>query len=255
MQDFIEGFVDRLRAEYPQAVAVVLKGSHARGKAKPWSDIDFDVLLGTQGVEEYRIWIEPVGDRLVHISAAVESLDAWIADGDRPSPWSLGFPTVETTKLLWAIDDEHRELLDHPWQLHPAHEIELEDTMEALGKMRNALNRGDHIGVYRNAAKLATLIPTMLVPVNPAATVSNSREAIDAVLALENVPGGFAQDWLTCMGYVDKRTPESTLEAAARMFYGSLDLLPSDEDVVGEDFSRLLGDGTLLAYLTQDEDR
>lgn len=253
MQEFIEGFVVRLRVEYPDSVAVVLKGSHARGEAKPWSDIDFDVLVSTPGVEEYRTWIEPVGDRLVHISAAVESLDAWLTDANAPSSWSLGFPTVETTKLLWAIDEAHCELLDQPHQTHPPHEIEIEieDTMEALGKMRNAFNRGDIIGVYRNANKLATLIPTMLVPVNPITSVSNSRQAIDAVLSLTNVPEGFAEDWLTCMGYVDNRIPESTLTAATRMFLGSLKLLPTDPEIVGEDFVPLLHDGVIVAYLGQ----
>ena len=251
MQEFILGFMDRLRDEYPHAVAIILKGSHARGEARPWSDVDFDVLVSTQAVEEYRTWIEPVGERLVHISAAVETLDAWIDDGDAASSWSLGFPTIETTKLLWAIDEEHRKLLDQPYQLHPAHEVEIEDTMEALSKMRNALDRGDHIAVYRNANKLATLIPTMLVPINPTRSVANSRQAIEAVLALENVPTGFAQDWLYCMGYVDSRTPEATLETAARMFAGVLAMLPVDAKVVGEDFARLISDGTLMAYLEQ----
>lgn len=252
MQEFIQEFVVRLRAEYPDAIAVVLKGSHARGQAKPWSDIDFDVLESTADVEDYRTWIELVGDRLVHISAGVESLDAWLADSQNPSSWSLGFPTIETTKLLWAVDDEHRELLDHPYQTHPPHEIEIEDTMEALGKMRNALSRGDVIGVYRNANKLATLIPTMLIPINLPKSVSNSREAIEAVLALSNVPEGFAEDWLTCVGYVDTRTPESTLAAATRIFTGTLRMLPSDPDTVGQDFDILLRDGVIEAYLNQD---
>lgn len=251
MREFIAEFIGRLRTEYPDAVAVVLKGSHARGQAKPWSDIDFDVLLSTPDIEDYRTWIEPVGDRLVHISAGVESLDAWLADGDAPSAWSLGFPTIETTKLLWAVDDEHRTLLDHPHQIHPAHEIEIEDTMEALGKMRNALSRGDVIGVYRNANKLARLIPTLLVPINPPTSVSNSRQAIDAVLALSHVPEGFADDWLTCMGYVNTRTPESTLSAATRLFMGTLRLLPPDREIVGKDFDNLLRDGTIVAYLMQ----
>lgn len=251
MQDFIAGFVDRLKTEYQDAVAIVLKGSHARGEAKPWSDIDFDILVSTPNGEGYRTWIEPVCDRLVHISAAVESLDAWIADAAVPSSWSLGFPTVETTKLLWAIDDEHRNLLDHPYQTHPPQEIEIEDTMEALGKMRNALGRGDVIGVYRNANKLATLLPTMLVQINPPKSVSNSREAIEAVLALTNVPEGFAKDWLTCMGYVDTRTPETTLDAATRLFTGTLALLPPDPNIVGADFESLVRDGVIEAYLDQ----
>lgn len=251
MHDLIPLFVENLRAEYQNAVAVMLKGSHARDAAQPWSDIDFDVLVRGEDPEEYRTWLEPWDGRLVHISAAVESLDAWLVDAEEPSSWSLGFPTVETTRLLWAESDDLRALLDRPYRPHPGHEIEIEDSMEALGKMRNALVKGDVIGVYRNANKLATLVPTMLIPVNPEWRVANSREAIDAVLSLPNVPVGFRDDWLACMGYVDARTPETTLEAATRMFMGALALLPHDADVIGEDFARMLADGSLQAYLQQ----
>ena len=251
MQNIIENWVERLRVEYPDTVAVILKGSHARGEAKPWSDIDFDVLVTGEDPEEYRTWLERTENRLVHISVAVESLGAWLADAEEPSSWSLGFPTVETTRLLWAANDEIRLQLDRPYKPHPAHEIEIEDTMEALGKMRNALAKGDSIGLYRNSNKLATLIPTMLIPVNPEWRVANSREAVDAVLSLPIVPEGFAEDWLTCMGYVDTRTPESTLSAAERMFFGALRQLPVDADVIGEDFARMIEDGSLFEYLQQ----
>ncbi len=251
MQQIIAKWVERLRQEHPDAVAVVLKGSHARGEAGEWSDIDFDVLISSSDTEIYRTWIEPIGGRLVHISAAVESLDGWLADATAPSEWSLGLPTVETTKLLWAANDELWAQLDHPVRNHPAAEPEVEDTMEALGKIRSALARGDDIGVYRNANKLATLIPTLLVPVNPHSPVSNSRAAIDAVLGLPNVPVGFADDWLTCMGYVDMRTPKTTVAAAERLFLGVLAMLPDDADIVGEDIARLLGEGVIQQYLDQ----
>lgn len=252
MHQTIRQWVDRLRQEHPDAVAVVLKGSHARGEASRWSDIDFDVLVSTPDTEVYRTWIEPVGDRLVHVSAAVESLSGWLADADEPSEWSLGLPTVETTKLLWAGTDELWSQLDRPFKSHPAAEPEVEDTMEALGKIRSALARGDDVGVYRNANKLATLIPTLLVPLNPPSPVSNSRSAIEAVRSLHNVPAGFANDWLQCMGYVDNRTPESTAATAERLFAGVLAMLPIDPEVVGDDIARLLKDGRLRDYLDQD---
>lgn len=251
MQQFIAHWVDRLRQEYPDAVAILLKGSHARGEATVWSDIDFDVLVGTERVEDYRTWIEPVGERLVHISAAVESLAGWLADSDQPSSWSLGLPTIETTQLLWADDDATLERLHKPYKTHPAAEPEVEDTMEALGKIRSALARGDDIGVYRNATKLATLIPTLLVPINPPAPVANSRQAITAVCNFPNVPAGFTDDWLVCMGYVDARTPQSTAAAAGRLLYGVLALLPADPTIVGDDIARLLADGLIRRYLDQ----
>lgn len=251
MEQIIAQWVDRLRQEHADAVAVVLKGSHARGEARAWSDIDFDVLVSTPETEIYRTWIEPVGERLVHISAGVESLQSWMADTNQPSEWSLGLPTTETTKLLWASSDELRTLLDHPARTHPAAEPEVEDSMEALGKIRNALARRDDVGVYRNAAKLATLLPTLLVPLNPHTSVSNSRDAIDAVCSFPNVPAGFAADWLVCMGYVDARTPRSTAAAGERLFTGVLAMLPANANGIGEDIARLLAAGTIQRYLDQ----
>lgn len=251
MEQIITQWVDRLRQEHADAVAVVLKGSYARGEAREWSDIDFDVLVSTPDTEIYRTWIEPVGERLVHISAGVESLASWLADANQPSEWSLGLPTIETTKLLWAASEGLRAQLDHPARTHPAAGPEVEDTMEALGKIRSALARGDDIGVYRNANKLATLLGTVLVPINPHTPVSNSRAAIDAVLGLPNVPAGFAEDWLACMGYVDARTPSATAAAAERLFHGVLALLPADAAVVGDDIARLLAEGTIQRYLDQ----
>jgi hypothetical protein len=251
MQHIIAQWVDHLRQEHPDAVAVVLKGSHARGEATQWSDIDFDVLVSAPGTELYRTWIEPVNGRLVHISAAVESLSGWLADAEEPSSWSLGLPTTETTQLLWAASDELRLQLDRPFISHPAAEPEVEDTMEALGKIRSALARGDDVGVYRNANKLAKLIPTLLVPLNPRSPVSNSRTAIEAVCTMPNLPEGFASDWLVCMGYVDTRTPRSTAASAERMFTAVLAMLPADPEVVGDDIARLLADGRIRDYLDQ----
>lgn len=253
MHPLIDHAKQRIRADYPRAVAIILKGSHALGTATPYSDVDFDVLLPTPDVEDYRTWLEPYNGRLVHISAAVESADAWIADSAEHSIWSLGLPTIETTKLLWAADDDLRAKLHHPYRSHPAMDPEVEDSVEALLKVRKSLAKGDDYGVYRNAAKLATLAPTMLVPINPHVAVPNSRSAIDAVLAFPNAPAGFAEDWLTCIGYVDARTPDSTRDAAERIVRGILPLLPADPDVVGEDIARILADGSLLAYISQDD--
>lgn len=247
----IDNIVQRLRDEYQDAVAVLLKGSMARGEAHGWSDIDFDLLVSTPETEIYRTWLMPEGERLVHVSVAVESLDAWLADAEEPSSWSLGLPTAETTQLLWAVSDGVRQLLDHPAKLHPPAEPEVEDAVEALGKMRSAIARDDRPGVYRNAEKLGRLIPTLLVPLNDVPPVANSRQAISGVLALECVPTGFAEDWLICMGYVDARTMESTLAAARRMLIGSLAMIPRDAEEYGEDILAILNDGSLMCYLEQ----
>lgn len=116
----IEQMVQRFRTEHSDVIAVLLKGSHARGEATPWSDMDFDVLVSTPSTEIYRTWLVEVDDRLVHVSAAVEGIDDWLADADEPSSWSLGLPTAETTRLVWVADDDLWRQLDQPARMHPA---------------------------------------------------------------------------------------------------------------------------------------
>nr|WP_063840509.1 aminoglycoside nucleotidyltransferase ANT(4')-IIb [Pseudomonas aeruginosa]AAM76670.1 aminoglycoside nucleotidyltransferase [Pseudomonas aeruginosa] len=251
MQHTIARWVDRLREEYADAVAILLKGSYARGDAATWSDIDFDVLVSTQDVEDYRTWIEPVGDRLVHISAAVEWVTGWERDTVDPSSWSYGLPTQETTRLMWAINDETRRRMDRPYKTHPAAEPEVENTVEALGKIRNAIARGDDLGVYQSAQTVAKLVPTLLIPINPPVTVSHARQAIEAILAFPRVPVGFAADWLTCLGLVEERSARSTAAAAERMVRGVLEMLPTDPDLLGEDIARLMNAGLLEKYVQQ----
>jgi predicted nucleotidyltransferase len=42
---FVRRWVERLRAEVPDAVAVFVGGSWPRGDAGPLSDVDFDIVV------------------------------------------------------------------------------------------------------------------------------------------------------------------------------------------------------------------
>lgn len=117
--------------------------------------------------------------------------------------------------------------------------------------MMSALGKGDAPGLYSNAHRLAMLIPTLLVPINDISPVASSRQAIDAVLAMTNVPSGFREDWLICMGYVDCRDLETTCAAAERMLLGVVAMVPADAEIVGEDIARIMIDGSLERYLHQ----
>lgn len=251
MHQHIDDLVMRLRTEYPSAVAILLKGSHARDEGTPWSDIDFDVLVTNDNTEIYRTWLEDFDGRLVHVSAAVESVDAWIADSDQPSRWSLGLPSIETTRLLWATGDQLRTLLDQPAKEHPAAEPEVEDAVEAFGKVMRAHTMGDDVAVYQNAHLLATLIPTLLIPINVVAPVSNPATALAGVLALKNVPDGFGHNWLTLMGYVNCRTPAQTVDIAQKMLLAVLEMITADSNVYGNDIAPLLCRGALIRYVDQ----
>lgn len=86
---FIAAWTERLVQGVPGAVAVLLKGSHLRGNAGPFSDVDFDVLVdGTEIADPYLSWIEPdTSGRLVHVSVALlrERLGEVVAD--LPPDW------------------------------------------------------------------------------------------------------------------------------------------------------------------------
>ncbi len=111
---FIDGWVERLRRDVPGAVAIVLKGSHGRGNAGPWSDLDFDVLVFNEEIADaYLTWIVDDGSgRLVHVSVAVETVEDWLAGFREVASWSFGFPSSEVTRLLWLGRPSLRAELD-----------------------------------------------------------------------------------------------------------------------------------------------
>jgi hypothetical protein len=134
---------ESLREEFPDAVAILLKGSHASGDAGPHSDTDFDVLIDGPPVERYPLWIEPdTTGRMRHVSVAAQDLPRWLAEGDEPEPWAFGLPVREPTRLQWVSTPELRERLDRPWREHPPGEPEIEDWFESYGKMQKRTPSG-----------------------------------------------------------------------------------------------------------------
>ena len=96
MERFIEAWTERLRREIQGTVAIILKGSHARGFAGPWSDLDFDVLVFDEEIaDRYLSRIEENDEgRLVHVSVAVASVEGWLEEFDEAASWSFGLPAM-----------------------------------------------------------------------------------------------------------------------------------------------------------------
>lgn len=252
----IARWADRLRNEVPGAVAVILKGSHVRGDAGPHSDVDFDVLIDGPGTERYPLWIEPdVTGRLRHVSVAVQDLAGWLAETDEPEPWALGLPTREPTRLLWAATPELRDRLDRPWRGHPPAEPEVEDWFESLGKMRNAMLRGDEIGMRQAAQELGHYTPTLLRPLSPAVFATSPRSALDLALAFSVAPEGYRDDLLACLGLIDGVPVDALMHAAQRIVTGTLAMLRQHIDTIApllaDDIALYLRDGTLERYIAQ----
>jgi phosphoribosyl-AMP cyclohydrolase len=257
---YISTWVDRLRREIPDVVAVILKGSHALGAASPHSDVDVDVLVGHAPHEAYLAFFEETEPgRLRHISVAVQDLEGWLSDAEEPVSWAYGLPAAETTRLLWARDEELHAQLDHPARRHPPEPPELEDFIEAWGKVRNALGRQDALALRIAAQKLARLCPGLLRPLNPELVPANRREAMLAVLDLPVAPEGYRDDLLRCFGLTgDPVSMHDLHDAARRLTYGTVALLREHADALAglleDDLFACLIDGTLERYIRQGED-
>lgn len=252
-----DAWVSRLRREIPNVAAVILKGSHARGTAEAHSDIDFDVLVDREPHETYLARIEDVGnDHLRHISIAVEDLTGWMAGAREPVSWGYSLAAAETTRLLWARDDMLRTQLDRPARMHPPEEPELEDFIEAWGKVRNALRKYDGLGARLAGQKLARLCPGLLRPLNPEVRPSNRREAMHAVLTFPVAPDGYRDDLLTCSGLsAQPGSIQDLHDAAQRLAFGTVTLLrehaESMKSLLPDDLYAYLVDGTLDRYIRQ----
>jgi hypothetical protein len=256
-EPFITAWVARLRSDIPHAVAVLLKGSHARGVAGPHSDVDFDVLVDGASRDDYLAYLVEAGsDRLVHVSVAVQDVAAWFAEAKEPEEWAFALPAFETTRLLWARDDTLRARLDRPTREHPPGEPELEDVVEGFGKVRNALLRGDDLAVRLAAQGLALLCPSLLRPINPDVRPTHRHEALLAALAFPVAPEGYRDDLLLCLGLTGRAsTAHDVHDAARRLVAGTLALLRGHADRVADELPRdlfgYLVDGTLERYVAQ----
>ena len=257
-EDFINAWVERLRAEIPGVVAIVLKGSHARGDAGPWSDLDFDLLTFNEDVEhEYLTWIVEDGSgRLVHVSVAIERLDDWVRSFREVASWSFGLPSHEVTKLLWLGRPSLRAELDRPQRDHPGGEPELEDFIEELGKARNAHARGDEVALWLAVQEIAQLCPALLAPLNEPVCPGTRPEALRAALAFAVMPDGYRHDMLHCLGLSGRAsTADDILAAGERLVFGTLALLEANADTISPllppHLPELLRSGLLRTYLEQ----
>lgn len=256
-QQFISDWSERLRSDIPNTVAIILKGSHARNTAEPHSDLDFDVIVDQEPGMTYLAWFEDTGTgKIRHISVAVQKLDDWLENGQEPVSWAYGLPAAETTLLVWARNDALRDKLDQPVRMHPPEEPELEDFIEAWGKINNALVRNDDMAMRLAGQKLGRLCPGLLRVLNPEVLPSNRRQAMHDILAFPVVPDGYREDFMLCLGLSGQAaTLHDIREAARRLTFGIFTLLKEHEDIfeslLPADLYGYLRDGTLERYIQQ----
>jgi phosphoribosyl-AMP cyclohydrolase len=256
--EFIERWARRLRQEIPGTVAVLLGGSYLRGDAGSSSDVDFDVLVADGPRDEWPTWFDVDGERLVRIDAWVRDLPRWLASQEEPQDWAFGLPCSEPCQLLWTADESLRVQVDRSALGHPAGPPELEHFIADLGKVANARERGDELGMRLAAQDLARSSPGLLRPLNPdpRPPVGSRRAALLAVLAFEVAPPGYHQDLLACLGLSERPSDADAVHAAAcRLATGMVDLLETRLDtltpLLTPQISASLRDGSLRRYVAQ----
>lgn len=258
--------VERIRRDYPDTRAILLKGSLVRGDAGPYSDIDLDVLVSGADESSYAAWFDSEGGRLHHVSLAVHSRDGWWDEAEDPAEWSFGFAALEVFRLLWVDDPEEAARYSGPGLPRPAGEPELEDFFSDLGKLRNARRSGDELGVRLAARAAALLCPSVLATVNPghpADPITSARAALDAALSFPVAPQGYREDFLRCLGLSGEASDTDDIAAAAEcLVLGTVSLLEAHQawstDADKPRFELGLDDAlatrSLSAYLRQSQD-
>jgi phosphoribosyl-AMP cyclohydrolase len=250
----IRRVLGRLRGLEPSAVAIVVRGSHARGTAVEGSDLDISAIVEAFPARgsRWRTWFETKPDgTLLHVSAGTHSLDEWLEYRERPATWSLGFPAITVARFMWCTEEAKVALGDPPSNRHPPPPPELEEFIEAVSKLTRAADRNDSIALRWHARVEGLVAPGLLRMLNPDVTVHDRIEAVRAAIELPVAPEHWREDLLVVLGLQRESDDPRVLHAARRLAAELLALLrlrnPEVDAQAG--LSRYLADGTLERYL------
>jgi hypothetical protein len=246
----VERVVQRLCTLEPEATAVLLTGSYAKGTPAAASDLDLMAITATPCVG-YRTWFEEqVARDPLHVSAGAATADAWLAKAATPARWSLGFPAINAAAYLCTDEDTRKRLGTDPSLRHPAADPEVEDFFDFVLKAKRAANTGDELGLRWFGQGAAALAPTLLIPINGERMVCDRRDALDAALTLAVAPTNYRDDLAACLG-LTSASGGDVKAAVARLGGELLAFLREHAPDVDDqpEIARYLADGTLERYL------
>ncbi len=253
--------VPELLAAEPTALAVLLFGSHARGGAGPFSDIDLRVFTAAAPRQRDRVRITVSEGRLIHWSIGARSvaekleelatLDQW--------PWAAAHyrdmqPLHDPRDILGLMRAAVERARPEP-VTYATTGYDLETLMEYLAKLKNAVLAGSDREAFAAAVQVAHFCEKLLRPLNPIGIFASEAEMDEYFRWLPVAPQCWSDDRDRCMAASGAaRTPSEVLAAARRMALGTVELvsaaaerLPLPEDVGG-----YLRDGTIRAYLARE---
>lgn len=250
-EPLIEEATSRVRDLEPNAVAVLVHGSFARGRVDEGSDLDLRALIEGQPRVRYRMWFqERPSAAPLHISVSAEDLETWLERRTRPDWWTFGFPAGQVVRYAWATEAARRRLGSDPSYVVPAGDPELEDFVEFVGKVRRCAARGDVLGARLFAQGAGLVAPGLIRGPGDNAVVHDRREALDAALSLRHAPEHYRADLSTALGLTDA-DDAMVVEAALRLGREVLVFLREHRPDVDPqpEIARYLVDGTLERHL------
>lgn len=247
----VRRIVARLLELEPDAVAVLLMGSYAKGTASEASDLDLTAITRATPKVDYRMWFEEDPPRSpLHVSAAAATPKTWQEKRRAPASWSLGFPAINVAHVLWSTPEARGMLGGLLSQSHPAAEPILEDFLEFVLKAKKSARLGDELGLRLFAQVAGSLAPRALLPLNEERIVSDRRDALDAALSLTQAPAGYRHDLTICLGLAAASAEEvrAAVTRLARELLAYLRQRAPDVDTQ-PDIARFLADGTLERHV------
>jgi hypothetical protein len=242
--------VEQLGRLEPDATAVLLTGSYAKGTAAVGSDLDLMAITPSPRVG-YRTWFEErIGEAPLHISAGATTADEWLSDSAEPARWSFVFPAINAAAYLCTNEETRERLGADPSLHHPEADPELEDFFDFVLKAKRAANSGDELGLRWFAQGAAALAPTLLIPINEKRIVSDRRDALDAALTLAVAPANYAADLAVCLGLASASGGD-VKPAVSRLGSELLAFLREHAPDVDDqpEIARYFADGTLERHL------
>lgn len=249
--DVLGRIVTRIDELEPSAIAVLVSGSYARGRADPRSDLDLTVVVHGMPSSPRRTWFEErTQEPPLHVSVGAYSLADLHARRSASWEWAFGFPVRDEVSYLWATGEARAALGEPPSTVHPPEPPDLEEFVEFVAKVRRCWREGDGAGVRLVAPGAAYLAPGLLRPLNEEVVVRDRREALAAALAFRVAPEHYRADLEVALGLAEA-SDEAVVEATLRLGRELLAFLRERRPDVDPrpDLARALAEGAIERHL------
>ena len=238
----------------------MVQGSHARGDAGPYSDVDLRVITAGPPRVRDRVYLVEEEGRLVHYSVGGRPLAELVqATADvEVWPWLVGH--YATVKPLWDPGDVVGLLRRAVEANRPSPRpyadgllLELETMVEEVAKVRNAAVAGDYLAAARAAWEAGDEAWKVLQRCHDPRPLATQRDGVDRMLRLGDDIPGYRENLAICLGLTPAARPlEELSRATLELAEGVVGWLEVHVTELGQPrVAELLADGKLARYLRQ----